>query len=140
MTVLSAGIVILHQDPPACRYLLLRCYRYWDFPKGRIEPDETAFSAACREVREETTLNALAFSWGQVFIETAPYGDGKGNDKIARYYLATTRDMHVQLLPSPQLGHAEHQEFRWLAYAAARALLGARLQPVLDWAHHLSGC
>ncbi len=128
--ILSAGIVLLHAE----RYLLLRSYRYWDFPKGMVEAGEEPFQAACREVAEETTLTDLSFPWAQAYRETAPYGAGK----VARYYLAVSASDRVSLPINPALGFAEHQEFRWASYAAARSLLGPRLQSMLDWAHDLS--
>lgn len=114
------------------RYLILRCYDYWDFPKGMVEPSESPMAAACREVREETAIDQIDFPWGQEFIETAPYGRGK----VARYYLASTGQDKVELLVNPQLGFPEHHEFRWLDYHEAKALLPPRLKPVIDWAHH----
>ncbi len=134
--ILSAGVVILHGTAPDCRYLLLRSYRYWDFPKGIVETGESPFSAACREVREETSLDQLDFVWGHAFVETAPYGRGK----VARYYLALSPTQQVVFNINPQLGHPEHHQYRWLNYHECRALLGARLQPVLDWARGISGC
>ena len=50
----AAGVVIFRSSPPGSRILLLRAYRNWDLPKGRLEPAETSFEAAVREVREET--------------------------------------------------------------------------------------
>lgn len=35
---LSAGAVVLHGSGDARRYLLMRCFQYWDFPKGMVEP------------------------------------------------------------------------------------------------------
>ncbi|MES2741183.1 MAG: NUDIX domain-containing protein [Pseudomonadota bacterium] len=139
--ILSAGIMLLHpghaamapDGKDAALYLLLRSYRYWDFPKGMVEPGEEPFQAACREVEEETTLTDLSFPWGQTYRETAPYGAGK----VARYYLAVSGSDQVRLPVNPALGFAEHQEFRWASYQAARALLGPRLQSVLDWGHAL---
>jgi bis(5'-nucleosidyl)-tetraphosphatase len=40
----------------------------------------------------------------------------------------------VHLRPSPELGRPEHDEFRWLGYREARALLVPRVQRALDWA------
>lgn len=134
--ILSAGVVILHRRPDDCRYLLLRCYRHWDFPKGVVEMEETPFSAACREVREETSLTALDFPWGEIFQETLPYDRGK----VARYYLAMTPVDKVTLPINPQLGRPEHNEFRWLKYDEARRILTPRLLPVIAWAHALTGC
>ena len=128
----AAGAVIVRRDGGEPRYLLLRAYRYWDFPKGGIAPGEEALAAARREVEEETTLTALSFPWGEVYRETTPYA---GN-KVARYYLAEpgAGAGEVRLPVSPELGRPEHHEFRWLPYAEARALLVDRLLPILDWA------
>jgi hypothetical protein len=35
---------------------------------------------------------------------------------------------------NPELGHPEHNEFRWVTYKEARVLLPPRLRPILDWA------
>ena len=129
----AAGAVIVRRDGGEARYLLLRAYRYWDFPKGGVHPGEEPLAAARREVEEETTLRELRFPWGEVYRETPPYA---GN-KIARYYLAEPVSGEVRMPVSPELGRPEHHEFRWLPYAQARALLGERLQPILDWADAL---
>jgi bis(5'-nucleosidyl)-tetraphosphatase len=127
---LSAGTVIVRGDEGKFRYLLLRAYQYWDFPKGLVEPGEDALTAARREVAEETGLTDLDFRWGPVFCETAPYQ----RNKVARYYLAESRQGEVFLPVSPELGHPEHDEFRWLDYATARSLLVPRVAAILDWA------
>ncbi|HEV8239573.1 MAG TPA: NUDIX domain-containing protein [Thermoanaerobaculia bacterium] len=133
----AAGAVIVRRDGGEPRYLLLRAYRYWDFPKGGIGAGEEPLAAAQREVEEETTLRDLRFAWGEVYRETAPYA---GN-KVARYYLAEAASSElsdqVSLPVSSELGRPEHHEFRWLTYAQARALLGERLQQILDWAEAL---
>lgn len=133
---LSAGAVILRREGDRCLYLLLRAYRYWDFPKGLVEEGETPFEAARREVAEETGLTDLTFPWGKGYYETAPYG----RNKVARYYLARTRRRRIELPVSPELGRPEHDEYRWLPYEAARALLVPRVAAVLDWARELTGC
>ena len=127
---LSAGVVVVRRVDGDFRYLLLRAYRYWDFPKGLVEPGESPLAAAVREVAEETTLTGLNFRWGEDCVETPPYGPGK----IARYYLAESTRGEVGLPVSAELGRPEHDEFRWLAYAEARALLNERVGRVLEWA------
>lgn len=112
------------------RCLLLRSFRYWDFPKGLVEAGETPLAAAIREVAEETELADLAFPWGESFHETSPYSGGK----VARYYVAESAGGEVQLPVSPVLGRPEHDEFRWLRFDEARALLVPRVQAALDWA------
>ena len=58
---LSVGMVVTHQVNHECRYLLLRAYNHWDFPKGIVELTEDPFEAARREVEEETSLTNLDF-------------------------------------------------------------------------------
>jgi len=133
--LLSAGVVVLHPGPRGYRLLLLRAYRHWDFPKGLVEPGEEPFEAACREVKEETGLTGLRFTWGEAYVETAPYGRGK----VARYYVAETPEDRVVLGVSPVLGRPEHDEFRWVTLEQARGLLVPRVAEVLDWAATLAG-
>lgn len=127
----SAGVVPVRASAEGWRVLVLRCYRNWDFPKGRVDAGEDALAAALREAREEADLSDLVLAWGDAYAETQPYGRGK---KVARYYLARTERADVVLPINPALGHAEHHEGRWLDFSAAAALLPERLQPILAWA------
>ncbi len=129
----AAGVVVVRPTTAGWRYLLLRVFRNWDFPKGLIEPGEAPLAAALREVREETALDDLELRWGEDFRETVPYARGK----IARYYLAVSRAGEVRLPISPELGRAEHHEFRWARAADAAILLPLRLRPILAWARAL---
>ena len=131
MKTLSAGVVPVRFTPDGPRYLVLRAYHYWDFPKGEVVGGEEPLAAARRELVEETGLAVKLFRWGEVHIETPVYGHGK----VARYYLAEVGDAAVRLGINPELGRPEHHEYRWLAYAEARDLLVPRVQAVLDWAH-----
>lgn len=133
---LSAGVVVLRCTDKDCRYLLLRVFDYWDFPKGIVEPGETPLETACREVQEETGITQLDFRWGERFQETRPYGAGK----VARLYLAHTHQHEVELPVSPQLGRPEHHGHRWVTYRQGLDLLTQRLQAVLEWAHRVTGC
>lgn len=126
----SAGIVVTRRIDGETHFLLLRCYRYWDFPKGEIEPGEDPLHAARRESEEETGLKGLRLSWGSAFTETRVYARGK----VARYYLGESLAGDVRLPISPELGAPEHHEFRWATYAEARALLNDRVRAILDWA------
>ncbi len=128
--ILSAGIVPVRWIGPNPRILVLRSYRYWDFPKGECAPDEPPLQCALREVEEETGLTDLRLHWGEAFIETPPYGRGK----VARYYLAEAPTGDPVLGINPELGFPEHQEFRWVGLDKAERLFNDRLRAVLYWA------
>ena len=116
------------------KFLLLRAYDYWDFPKGMVDAGEEPVAAAIREVEEETGLAQLNFRWGHAFKETEPYGN---KNKVARYYIAESKAGEAHLPISLELGKPEHDEFRWLTYEEARPLLVPRVETILDWANKI---
>ncbi len=128
--ILSAGVVVLRREARGFRYLLLRAYNYWDFPKGMMEPGETALECAVREVMEETCITELEFRWGEVYRETPPYNHGR---KVARYYIAVTPTSRVHLPVNPELGRPEHSEYRWVSRSRAWSMLTPRVQAILRW-------
>ena len=128
--VISAGVVPFRKTRGGWRLLVLRCYKNWDFPKGRIEEGEEPLDAAKRETTEETGLTNLDFPFGDVYRDTLPYSGGK----IARYYLGETTSEEVRLPISNELGRPEHHEWRWVSFEEAEDLLPPRLALVLDWA------
>ena len=130
-TRLSAGVVIVSVVNRKLRFLLLRAYRNWDFPKGLVEPGEEPIDAALREVREETALDDISFDWGSDFMDTGPYNKGK----ISRYYIARSKETQVLLPINPDLGTPEHHEARWVDFTKALSMVSPRLQPVVHWAH-----
>ncbi len=129
---MSAGVVIVSLMERKLKFLLLRAYRNWDFPKGIVEPGEAPIDAALREVREETTLDDISFDWGLVFMDTGPYNKGK----IARYYIARSKEQLIRLPINPELGVPEHQEARWVSVEKALTLVTARLKPVVRWSYN----
>jgi bis(5'-nucleosidyl)-tetraphosphatase len=131
-SILSAGVVVVRKADDDWRVLLLRVYNYWDCPKGVVEGGEDPLATARREVREETAIEDLEFRWGEQFIETPPYS----KNKVARYYLAATATADVKLPVSPELGRAEHHEWRWLAFEEAAALTVPRVRAVIEWARN----
>lgn len=129
----SCGAVVVRRTEEGWRLLMLRVFRHWDFPKGLMEAGETPEQTALREVREESGIGDLKFPWGMVYVDTGPYSRGK----VARYYLAETRTVEVQLLPSPDTGRPEHSEYRWVSAVQARRLAAPRVRGVIDWAEGL---
>jgi bis(5'-nucleosidyl)-tetraphosphatase len=127
---LSAGVVVVRQTAEGWRFLLLRAFNHWDFPKGMVEPGEEPLDAARREVREESLIDDLEFRWGEPSTRTGPYSRGK----VACYFIATTRTEEITLPVNPEIGRPEHSEFRWVDYDEAVQLVSPRVRPVLRWA------
>jgi bis(5'-nucleosidyl)-tetraphosphatase len=128
---MSSGIIPVKKINGTWQFLLLRCFKYWDFPKGHVEENENPLEAAIRELTEETGLSQIKFSWGKDFADTEVYSQGK----VARYFLAeVTSNDPVSIVANPLTGIVEHHEHRWLEYEEARKLLVPRVQNILDWA------
>ena len=133
--ILSSGVVVVHWSRDHYDYLLLRAYNYWDFPKGMVEVAESPLQAAVREVEEETALTQLRFRWGDIYRETHPYNQGR---KVARYYIAESTSAAVMLMPNPELGRPEHNEYRWVNRTEAWDLLTPRVRAILEWANSVT--
>lgn len=129
--ILSAGVVVVRMEGGIPMYLLMRCFNYWDFPKGEVESGEEPLATAIREVGEETTIDDLDFCWGESYTETPPYGPKR---KVARYYIAETAFTEIAMPINPELGLPEHDEYRWLDFDSAMGLLVPRVRKVLGWA------
>jgi len=124
----KAGFIILR--PHRTRYfcLILRAYTNWGFAKGEIEKGEDPLAAAFRETKEETSLVDLDLHWGPIFVQT-PSSFGT----ICRYYMALTNGVGIHLPISPELGHPEHHEFRWVGFDEAKSMLAPKLKIVVNW-------
>lgn len=127
----SAGVIVVRFENNKPCFLLLRAYDFWDFPKGKIENDETKLQAAVREVNEESGICDLKFNWGRVYYETERFGR---NNKVVYYFLASTENKCVQIEKNPVTGCAEHQEYRWVSYDEAMILTKQRIQKAIWWA------
>jgi 8-oxo-dGTP pyrophosphatase MutT (NUDIX family) len=135
--ILSAGVVIVRKEAGIWKYLFLRAYQNWDFPKGIVEAGEDPLETAKREAGEESGITILNFRWGSVYKETAPYYSG--GKKVARYYIAETPEYRVTLSINPELGRPEHHEYLWLPYDEIKKRSPKRLEPIIAWAHDLLG-
>lgn len=126
--ILAAGGVVVRHDPadPEPAFLVVRRPRYqdWSLPKGKIEPDETAGSAALREVTEETGFNCVP----RLEIGTIAYQLDNGDAKAVRYWLMEAGEGEFH--PNDEV-----DEIGWLSHHAARTRLSYRKdRAVLDWA------
>lgn len=129
--ILSAGIIPVQSVEGNYKFLLLRCFKYWDFPKGEIDQGEQPLESALRELQEETSISKIDLKWGDSFYETEVYSKGK----TARYYLGEVKGSpQIELLPNPVNGIIEHHEYRWVTFDEGMKLANPRIQKVFAWA------
>jgi 8-oxo-dGTP diphosphatase len=89
----AAGAIVYRKREDALEVLLVHRPRYndWSFPKGKLDPGESAEVAACREVHEETGIACvLNQSLGRVEYDTEGVDDLLTRTrKNVRYYAAS---------------------------------------------------
>lgn len=132
--IVSCGIVIVRKSKKkGHKYLLLRSNDYWDFPKGKMEPNEKPLETALREVAEETTLQPedLKFKWGNISKQSDKYKKGR---KFVIYFLAESGKRKITLPVNDEIGRPEHDEYKWMTYEEASEVLVPRVKKILDWA------
>lgn len=110
----SAGAVVFHRGKKT-EYLLLLS-TYWGFPKGRIEPGEDERTAALREIKEETDLDATIVDGFRVVDDYWYQRNGKRIFKQAIYFVAEVSSR------AAKISH-EHEDLAWLTFDAALARL-----------------
>jgi bis(5'-nucleosidyl)-tetraphosphatase len=127
----SAGVIVIRFENNNPYFLLLRSFDFWDFPKGKIEGDESKIQAAIREVKEESGIDDLSFDWGRAYYETETFGRDK---KVVYYFMAKTNSKNVQLEKNPITGLKEHEEYKWVSFDEAKDLTRYRINRAINWA------
>ena len=87
----SFGIVPLRKKDGEWEVFLIqhRHGRYWGFPKGHAEPNETPQEAASRELKEETNLDVIRYFEGEPMLEKYRFTlEGKRICKQVVYFVA----------------------------------------------------
>ncbi len=118
--VISAGIIIYRKTEQGTKYLLLYSGRsYWNFPKGKIEQNESDFRTALREIHEETGLKQGDLKFQSHFKTFERFTFVHERERIYRivilYLAATTRaDIRVS---------SEHEGYGWFTLSEAKKVL-----------------
>ena len=87
----SFGIVPLKKQSGRWEVLLIQHQkaRYWGFPKGHPDPDESPRDTAERELKEETNLDVIRYLRSEPFSEQYSFShEGKKVVKTVVYFVA----------------------------------------------------
>ena len=104
----AGGLVLKRRDGSFDGLIIGRASpRIWSLPKGHVEPSETIESAAVREVKEETAIEAHIIE-KLSDIRYWFYSDKVKHSKVVHFFLMR----YVGGLPSPQEGEVD--EVAWV--------------------------
>lgn len=128
----SAGCIVFSVYQKQNLYLLLQHTNggHWDFPKGKIEAQETKYQAALRELKEEADIEAVIYDNFEEKIEYTYFNfDGVPTQKTVFFFVALATNPH------PTISH-EHTDFGWYTYEEAlNQLTYPNARAVLTKAH-----
>jgi len=124
----GAGIIVLKKFDNMYKILGLRLYGGYDFPKGKIEANETPFEAAIRETFEEASISNLNFPWGLEPITVVEH---------LTLFMGTTED-EPKIRKNPETGIYEHHGAKWLDWNEALQKFTPYLRPALGYAKKIT--
>lgn len=127
----AAGIVVVRYFENIPHVLLLRIFKNWDLPKGRIEQNENIFEAALRETFEESGINQLDFCWGKDAVQVS--NKNKRKKKIVTLFVAKT-EQNPLISRNPITGVYEHHSAEWVLFENAIKIVNPYLSPGISWA------
>ena len=108
----SCGCIILKDDKVLLIYEKIA--KYWGFPKGHIENNETEIETAKREVKEEVGLDVEIDKEKRYELN---YITDKGIDKTTVLYIAKPKSEKVVMQES------EVEEVQWCDYETALKII-----------------
>lgn len=112
----SCGAIICTEENQEVQYLLIQHIKesggHWDFPKGKVERDETEQETAKREILEETGLNVYLDKKFKEKIEYTNHINKKEKEVI--YFLAKIKKQKINIQKE------ELQDYAWLKYEDAK--------------------
>ena len=111
---IAAAVPVRRRDAGGLEFLVVRTSQggRWTFPKGRVEPGETASAAAAREAAEEAGVEGTIVAEPLGVYRYAPARDGV--DDVTAYLLVVERD---------GLSAEAGRDPTWLGFEAARSHL-----------------
>lgn len=118
----SAGVCVLRKFDDGWKILVLRLYKGYDLPKGKIEKGEDVLAAAQRECAEEAGIKQLDFRWGDRCST---------NERLTMFAAVTTQDPTIR--KNPETGRKEHHQALWMSLDDAEKKVYPHLRDAVAW-------
>ncbi len=118
------GVVPLYKDGNVWKVLLVhqisyRGDRFWIFPKGHAEEEETPLFAALRELHEETGVSEVTLNGREVFsVEYSFVHDNERIEKTVDYYIGYCKNTDTNITQPREVAG-----LRWCSLEEAEQLL-----------------
>lgn len=117
----SAGLIIYRRTEEGPKFLVMyHRGRYWNFPKGKIEPGEKSIEAALRETEEETGLTKEDLRIKRGFRVHERFRFTSGRNKVHKTVILFLAEAEKK---SIDISKGRHEEgYGWFLYRDARRL------------------
>ncbi|XP_038078567.1 bis(5'-nucleosyl)-tetraphosphatase [asymmetrical]-like [Patiria miniata] len=116
----AGGLLVFRKFKQEVQYLMLQKssnHTSWAPPKGHVDPGETVYETALRETAEEAGLLPEHLNIHKDICWTIRYQTKKAKPKEVVFWLAQMKDCGTPVVLSN-----EHQAYKWLGVAKARAI------------------
>jgi 8-oxo-dGTP pyrophosphatase MutT (NUDIX family) len=125
----SCGVLV-YRDEPKRSFLLLKHADRWDLPKGLIDPDESDFDCALRELKEETGIDPKLVEMDKQFRFVHRYPISRQAKKESQRLKELV--VYLAKLSGPAKIHVtEHDGYRWFDWSPPHKIQRKTIDPLL---------
>ena len=129
-TVFASGYLIFRRSN-SLQFLLMRHPDRWDLPKGHVDPGESIFDAAKRELWEETAIPFDALWTDPTFAFVSRYWVSKRKTPEQKSLKELTIYLGLLLRPI-ELVCTEHPDYRWWDWNPPHRIQAQSIDPLLS--------
>lgn len=135
----AAGVLLFKEKQPSERqngssvpdqFLLMKHKRRWDLPKGHVDPGESEFETAVRELEEETGIPIDAVEFLEPFqyeifyvVRERQFSPDPLPKRVTFYLARLVREVPILV--------TEHQGFEWLPWNPPHRIQPQTVDPLL---------
>lgn len=125
----ACGFLIIRDDPSPS-FLLMRHRDRWDLPKGHIDPGESNFECALRELKEETGISVSDIEVVESFkfkhsytVRSNRSGNVPKKKKLIIFLAKLIRPVEIKV--------TEHEAYEWFDWAPPHLIQEKTIDPLL---------